>query len=1620
MERERRILLLLLGLLLVLLVPLGAQQGERIFWENPFFLDLDNPRFPQAGGSSRGMVVLAHEYENIAGNRREAYVSLAVSVDGLNWQSWPRTLGPFPFTGSESPIASLLLRPDGTIYIAVAEGESTIGIYRSRTLGYTLSKISEIMTPQAATVAPRLYANSAGELVLFASRDIGSGFADASYLGIFYTVSEDGREWSDFRQLVPEGTLRETYLPTLSSRNGEELVVFQAFKAGGPGGNPPSTYQLYLSRSGDGGRSWSAPELISDFSEPAGLGDDLSWEFYDNQRPALHSSGDETFLVWERRWARSRQRNIYLSRLAADGSIDEAVRFISNRDSIGPRLTTVGERLFLSWYEGSERDLGVRLAEGDRLSDGSIDWYYQQGSGRNYLFVDTLQNSSAFALPISYRGSLHMLWENDRYSGTELADSRLVVRSPDISVEAPEVRGVNFVPGDATPQDIFRVGWTEPTDASTIAGYSYLFTRSSIAEPIPVVGHFRDEQLETEKELKLDGNWYFKIIAQDLAGNWSESATAIINRDTTPPSPPDFIPPETDENGYLTSNTLTINWERPPAEDTAGYTYTYTLLDPAGREVDPASVEPADPPRRILTTDEGASFSNRDNGTWMLSVAAVDEVGNISDPSQYVFRLNKYIPVTIINRIAAERDDIGRTVMRVEGRGFTADGEISRILLDRDGRPPYDYSFSLEEGFYTIAGNRLIEDFTVQDIEEGNYGLGLDHTRRGITWSEQSLYFEPTGVVKFGDFSYVPASPFTLFAYDTLGISVNALITLLILAGLAVALTVTLVMIRGVLVEGARIQEDVEAIIEGRLLTGPSYTKRMEEMRKKGLGLRIKFVLLITVLILIIVLMVAVSLGYYMTRNQQRSLAEGLQDRSALLLESLAVGAREPVDSNDLTQMGILVSQIEAMEDATEVIITGRAAQNPTGEIHALWAASDPESLIEDLTGSIRIDYRPQDADEDTPREFALIDAAELESYRERFDVLVTPFYGQSVYRDEFAEEEESLNNQINEELAGRFEQIQSDISQMQREQLILGTLDIGGTISPEQLQFIQDRFPEYQDEAARNQRLAQINEDIVRFNAAQRELIREAGNLLASRPAFDPENFDPSIPEYIFYRPIVGDQRTVQGQEFFYRGMVRLTVSTEGIVEEIVASRRTLLTLTGIVAAIAAIIGVVGALVLATIIIIPIKRLIAGVEVIRDTEDKEELESHQVDTKTRDELAGLADTINEMTKGLVEAAKANKELTRGKEVQKMFIPLATDAGGRKLTTGVFQNDYIDVFGYYEGADALSGDYFDHIDLQNGFHAFIKCDVAGHGASASLIMVEVATIFTSYFRRYIGKKPNLNITELVNSINELLEERQFRGRFAALIIGLLELKTGKIYLCHAGDNLVHVYEESSRKVVVHTLPEAPATGIFNRDLIDMKGGYQQVALSLKSGDVVLFFTDGIEESHHRLRSADLKPLRYEDFSEELIAEDQRKIAGGFKDIKPEESFEEFDLKRVTEIVEAAMHRERYVLERRLDLVITEPLVFDFSSLTGTVEEMVLAMMAVEKVYRLVPDPNATERDRVRVDRKIADFLERHFEGYHRYFRNPVENENFPEYIWFSHLKEDEQDDDLTVLAVRRK
>jgi serine phosphatase RsbU (regulator of sigma subunit) len=537
---------------------------------------------------------------------------------------------------------------------------------------------------------------------------------------------------------------------------------------------------------------------------------------------------------------------------------------------------------------------------------------------------------------------------------------------------------------------------------------------------------------------------------------------------------------------------------------------------------------------------------------------------------------------------------------------------------------------------------------------------------------------------------------------------------------------------------------------------------------------------------------------------------------------------------------------------------------------------------------------------------------------------------------------------------------------------------------------------------------LGEISQEIGELDSQILSELRQIGSVTGSFPEFDPERL---LPFYTFYRPIV---YRVPGEEIYFRGAVRMGVSTERIRAELATSTRNLIIRAGIIALIAAGLGLAGAILMASITINPIKKLAAGVAVIRDTEDKEALREHVIDVRSKDEIGTLATTVNQMTQALVKAAIASKDLTVGKEVQRMFIPLAADAQGEKKgATGGEQDESIEIFGFYEGAKGVSGDYFDYLKLTDTYYAVIKCDVAGKGVPAALIMVEVATIFSTFFRNWTPKDPGLKIDQLAYLINDMLEERGFKGRFAALTLAIINSETGKSYFVNAGDTNLHIYRTAQRQMVENKLPDAPAAGVFPSDLVETQAGFKIVPQELQAGDTVFLFTDGIEEAKRSFRNERFQPISCD---EPGLAENEEH---GGTHLKGSDN-EELGTIRIYDIINAVFNRQVFRLLKFHNPIPEEDLIFDFSECAGTVEEAVLAIVSVEKVFRLNPDPSATEDDRVAVDKNIDGFLKKYFKQFDRYFRAPLPSAEEQPVVVYGRLKEDEQYDDLTILAIRKK
>jgi serine phosphatase RsbU (regulator of sigma subunit) len=439
----------------------------------------------------------------------------------------------------------------------------------------------------------------------------------------------------------------------------------------------------------------------------------------------------------------------------------------------------------------------------------------------------------------------------------------------------------------------------------------------------------------------------------------------------------------------------------------------------------------------------------------------------------------------------------------------------------------------------------------------------------------------------------------------------------------------------------------------------------------------------------------------------------------------------------------------------------------------------------------------------------------------------------------------------------------------------------------------------------------------------------------------------------------------------------------------------------TGIIALVVLGLGLIGAIVMANITVGPIKKLAAGVAIIRDTENKQDLKEFKIDVGTRDEIGGLADAFNDLTQVWVKADAAQKEMMVGKDIQRMFLPLTKDSAGRSGSTAGEQNDLLEIFGYYEGAREVSGDFFHFKQLADKYYAMIKCDVSGKGVSAALIMVEVATIFSTYFRGWTPQSPGLKLEPLADLINDMLVEREFKGRFAALTLAILNAENGKVWLCNAGDNIQHIYRHGQSRMTSLQLPNPPAAGVFPTDLVEMKGGFKQVPEQLAPGDVLFLYTDGFDDG-----------LGEEERRKEGM-EKREGQSGGRQEEGP-------GMERIYAIVDSVFNHRIYKLSGHLNPLLDPDLVFDFTTCSGSVEEAVLALVAVEKVLRLLPAADATEKDRVNVDRRVDAFLSKHYGQYARYFTRRLEAGQEGEAATFTHLREEAQYDDLTILAVRKK
>jgi serine phosphatase RsbU (regulator of sigma subunit) len=199
-----------------------------------------------------------------------------------------------------------------------------------------------------------------------------------------------------------------------------------------------------------------------------------------------------------------------------------------------------------------------------------------------------------------------------------------------------------------------------------------------------------------------------------------------------------------------------------------------------------------------------------------------------------------------------------------------------------------------------------------------------------------------------------------------------------------------------------------------------------------------------------------------------------------------------------------------------------------------------------------------------------------------------------------------------------------------------------------------------------------------------------------------------------------------------------------------------------------------------------------------------------------------------------IDNAKLHDQSLRQRELER-DLELAHQVQRGFLPTGKPQLAGYSFYDYYAPAAYVGGDYYDYVALPDGRTAVLVADVVGHGVAAALMMAKLSSEARISLAR--GDSPASAVTHL----NERLCESQ-TDRFVTFVMVVLEPVSGDVTVVNAG----HMCPIVRRKSGELEEPGDPKVGL---PLGVMDGlQYQQVTFNLGVGELLVMYTDGVNES----------------------------------------------------------------------------------------------------------------------------------------------------------------------------
>jgi sigma-B regulation protein RsbU (phosphoserine phosphatase) len=221
--------------------------------------------------------------------------------------------------------------------------------------------------------------------------------------------------------------------------------------------------------------------------------------------------------------------------------------------------------------------------------------------------------------------------------------------------------------------------------------------------------------------------------------------------------------------------------------------------------------------------------------------------------------------------------------------------------------------------------------------------------------------------------------------------------------------------------------------------------------------------------------------------------------------------------------------------------------------------------------------------------------------------------------------------------------------------------------------------------------------------------------------------------------------------------------------------------------------------------------------------------------------MSAIADEV-------AQRERLNREVEIAREVQERLFPQTLP-----------QIVGVEYSGACRPALGVGGDYYDFLALPGGHLGIAIGDVSGKGIAAALMMASLQ----ASLRGEATRAPE-NLAGVVANVNRLLFGASSDNRYATFFYAQYDPETRRLTYVNAGHNPPMLFHRAGGESQVTRLEVGGAVvGLLEKSL------YEQAAVTIAPGDILVAFTDGVSEA---MNGAD------EEWGEEQLLEAVRKSA----------------------------------------------------------------------------------------------------------------------------------------------